>query len=281
MMTVSKDDVEAISDLVHSLCGVHLHAPSPSLLERRLGSLAQSARCDTLEELAQRARGDDGLCNRIVDKITVGETSFFRDQSLFDALQHKILPNIIDAKEGTAQENQIRVWSVGCSTGQEPCSVAIVICELLQDLADWDVSILATDVSQQAVSDARRGVFSDYHVERGLPSHLRREYFQQVQEGWQINDRIASLVDFQHASVLDSRDSQAQFDLILCRNVAIYFKPQNRGMLFDGLADSLSDYGYLLVGSAEVPSDPCGRYYAEDHCGATLYRPVSDTVYAP
>ncbi|WP_146455848.1 CheR family methyltransferase [Rubripirellula tenax] len=249
------------------------------MIEARLGELVDRFHCGSYQELANQARSlmNDALRREIVDKMTTNETLFFRDRSPFEALQHKIIPHLIDAKEKTAYPTRLRIWSAGCSTGQEPYSIAMTLSEMIPDIHDWDISIFATDVSDDAIKTASTGVYAAHHVERGLPSQFREKYFQPSTGGWQVTDAIRSLIRFQRANLLEPFTGFGRFDVIFCRNVAIYFTPERRVDLFKRFADSLSADGYLFVGSAEAPSDLTHRFFPEDHCRSTVYRPHGST----
>ena len=279
-LTATERDIEAISSLVEELCGIHLDSTKGYLVESRLSELAERHRCDSYSALAMQASKATNVELRrdIVDKMTTNETSFFRDFAPFDAFQHKVVPNIIDAREATAFGNRIRIWSAGCSTGQEPYTIGIVLSEMLGDLSSWDISILGTDISNDAIRSASLGIFPDHHISRGLPGRLRDKYFTQRGKEWQVRDEIRSLVRFQRANLLESFTFFGQFDIIFCRNVAIYFTRDVRIDLFQRFADSLAADGYLFVGSAEAMSDLRHRFYPENHCGATVYCPLGQAA---
>lgn len=274
-LTATQSDAEAICDLVYELCGVYLGTTKGYLLESRLGDLASKLHCDSYAALAAQAKcaANHELRLEIVDRMTTNETLFFRDKTPFEALKHKIIPHLIDLKEGTAFPTSIRIWSAGCSTGQEPYSIAMTLSELIPDIDDWDIRIVATDVSDDAIKTASTGIYPPHHVDRGLPQSHRDRFFDVCEGGWKVKDSIRSLIRFQRASLLEPFSSLGRFDLIFCRNVAIYFTPADRLTLFNRFADSLNQEGYLIVGSAESPSDLSPRFFPESHCMATVYRP--------
>ena len=165
-MSLTDADIESVCGLVHDLCGIYLDDTKGYLIESRLSSLRGRAGCETYAQLARKAR--EATCNmlrdEIVDAITTNETLFFRDSSPFEALRHKVIPELIDARESSLYPNRLRIWSAACSTGQEPYSIAMVLRELIPNIDEFDVQILGTDISDTAVSVASRGCYSELDI---------------------------------------------------------------------------------------------------------------------
>lgn len=274
-MQVTTEDVRSVARLVDELCGVVLDDSKGYLVESRLGDLAKAAGCATYRDLCQKARSsaDRGLQTKIIDAITTQETLFFRDNSPFEALRHKALPELIDAKARTAFPKRIRIWSAACSTGQEPYSIAMALCEALPDVASWDINILATDISDAAIKTASRGWYGRYEVQRGMSPQLLANYFVEQRGGWQIKDQVRALVCFQHRNLLLPFAGMGPFDAIFCRNVAIYFDAARRKDLFHRLAERLTTDGFLFVGASESLLDLGPRFTPRNHCRASYYQP--------
>lgn len=274
-MQVTSDDITFVSRLVDELCGVVLDESKAYLIEHRLQDLARAASCGSYRELCQRARvgGDPELRSRIIDAITTQETLFFRDGGPFDALQYKLLPDIIDAKM-KARTRTLRIWCAASSTGQEPYSVAMTIAETLPDLAQWDVRILATDISDSAIRRASMGLYTKLEIGRGMKPNLLPKYFVEQPGGWKINDRIRSMVSYQKRNLLEPFVGIGPFDVIFCRNVAIYFEAAKRRDLFLRLAERLQPpLGAIFVGSSESLLDVGPRFIPQNHCRGTFYQP--------
>ena len=246
------------------------------LIENRLAEIIRQREFRSYSELAKQASnpGDRELRREIIDRITTQETLFFRDTAPFQALQHKVLPELFDAKATTLYPKRIRIWTAACSTGQEPYSIALTIRELLPDVDSWDINILATDISDAAIKRASRGVYTQHEIGRGLPDDLMRKHFVRHQDGWQISDEIRSLVTFRQLNLLHPLVGLGPFDVAFCRNVAIYFTPERRRDLFDRIAAVLSPEGYLFVGSSESLGDVGTRFAPEQHCRTVIYRPL-------
>ena len=274
-MQLTSADIDAVCGLVHDLCGIYLDDSKAYLIKSRLADLVQSNGCSTYVDLVTKARqvGGKQLTNEIVDAISTNETLFFRDGSPFEAFQHKVLPELIDSKVGSVFSNRLRIWSAACSSGQEPYSIAMTLSELLPNINDWDVQILASDVSDQAVKKASRGWFSSHEIDRGLNRNHLSRYFHQEDGGWRVKDEIRALISFEKRNLLDSLGMPRRFDIVFCRNVAIYFTPEVRESLFKRIAETLTPEGYLFVGSQESLVDLGPRFSPHHHCRATFYRP--------
>ena len=166
-MQVTPEEIPAVARLVNELCGVVLDETKGYLIDSRLGSVAQQAACASFGELCQKARGNRTVELKIIDAITTQETLFFRDNSPFEAFKHKAIPETIDAKANTAFPKRLRIWSAACSTGQEPYSIAMTLCNLLPDVHSWDIKILATDICDSAITQASLGRYAEHEVQRG------------------------------------------------------------------------------------------------------------------
>lgn len=279
--SISTKELTILCDYIFEICGIALDETKGYLLESRLGPLVRQVGCKDFVELVQRARNgnDRTLMRRIVEAITTRETLFFRDGSPFIALSRDILPDIIQRKSAANQGNSLRVWSAACSTGQEPYSIAITLLESIPNTGDWDLSILATDISETAIVQAELGLYSEHEVGRGMQSHHQEKYFRRTVNGWQIDESICRMVRFQRFNLHESFAAFGHFDIIFCRNVAIYFSPEGRRSLFERLAQSLNPGGVLIVGSSESLSD-LGEEFAACHAGDSIfYRPRARSVH--
>jgi chemotaxis protein methyltransferase CheR len=274
-MQVTAEDMGFVIKLVDELCGVVLDNSKAYLIESRLADVAKAAGCASYRELCQKARydSDRALQAKIIDAITTQETLFFRDSSPFDALQHKVIPETIDSKAKTAFPRRIRVWSAASSTGQEAYSIAMTFCELIPDVASWDISILATDISDAALKAASAGAFAKHEIQRGMKPQFLAKYFLETHGAWKVKDHIRAMVAFQNRNLLQPFVGIGPFDIIFCRNVAIYFDAARRRDLFHRLAERLTPDGYLFVGSSESLLDLGPRFAPQNHCRATFYQP--------
>jgi chemotaxis protein methyltransferase CheR len=186
----------------------------------------------------------------MIDCLTTNKTSFFREAHHFDYLQEHVLPSLTAMKK-----KRIRIWSAGCSTGEEPYTIAIVLRESLDNLESLDVRILATDISTRVLHTAREGIYPAENLE-DVPMELRYKYFTKVAETkegsqYKINENIKALVKFARLNLLDPWPMKGPFDVIFCRNVMIYFDKETQQMLVNRFTDLLGPEGYLFVGHSE------------------------------
>lgn len=274
-MQVTPEDIQAIAALVNDLCGIVLDGSKGYLIDSRLSRLAVAAGCNSFCALAQKARtaGNSSLQNEIIDAITTQETLFFRDDSPFEVLRYRVIPDLIDARANGLFPKRLRLWSAASSTGQEVYSLAMSLCELLPDILTWDIRITATDISNSAIRQASLGQYADHEIQRGMKPAMLAKYFNKVAGGWKVKDELRSLVTFGRCNLLKPFVEMGPFDIIFCRNVAIYFDTSARSSLFHRLADRLVADGCLFVGSSESLMDLGPRFTPLHHCRATYYQP--------
>lgn len=272
MLKITTDEIKVISDYVYKISGIALDASKAYLIETRLSSLAEANDCRSYSELYYKSKTDPTrkLERKIIDAITTGETLFFRDQSPFEMLRCKILPDLIDKRKAQASKN-IRIWSAACSTGQEIYSIAITLRETLFDIARYSIKLIGTDISDEAVSRASYGSYNKFEIERGLPPDKLTKYFLSSGNVYRIKDEIRGMATFQKQNLLEPFNGFGKFDIIFCRNVAIYFTPQDRINLFNRLADVLEPDGYLIIGSTEFLSGVSERFVANRHLRSVYY----------
>ncbi len=274
-MKVTPEELQSIARLVNDLCGIVLDSGKGYLIESRLGSVARESGCQSFSELYYKARYENnpGLREKIIDAITTNETLFFRDTSPFEVLQHKVLPELIDAKSKTPFARRIRIWSAACSTGQEPYSISMILHELIGNLTGWDIQILATDISDAAVRQASLGIYGAHEIQRGMKMNLLDKCFVRDGQNFHAKDHLRGLIAFRKINLLQPLTAVGTFDIIFCRNVAIYFDSRTRRDLFLRLSDRLTSDGYLFVGSTESLSDIDPRFLPQHYCRAVYYQP--------
>jgi chemotaxis protein methyltransferase CheR len=275
-MHVLEQEIPIVADLVRELCGIVLDGSKGYLIESRLSSVAESVGCASFTELCNKARfnSDRSLKGKIIDAITTQETIFFRDESPFEVLRNKVIPDLIDLKEGTAYSKRFRIWCAASSTGQEIYSIAMTFCELLPDISKWDIKILGTDISDAAVKQASLGRYAHHEIQRGMKPDMLRKYFVEAKEGWRVKDELRCYASFQRRNLLESLSDLGTFDIIFCRNVAIYFDAKTKRDLFHRLTNQLAPDGYLFVGSSESLMDIGPQFVPQHHCRAVYYQPT-------
>ncbi len=277
MASVSGAELDLWSRYIQSLCGIQLDSSKGYLIETRLQPLLQECECANFTDLYNKVKADltKGFRKKVIDAITTGETSFFRDTSPFELLQHKIVPDLIDKRtknKANGGRIPVRIWSAACSTGQEVYSIAIVLKDLLVDLSRYDIRILGTDISDKAIAQASYGRYSKLEMERGMPAQKMNKYFQQDRESWRIRDEIRALALFKTMNLLEPFVFPHKFDIILCRNVAIYFSEQDKIQLFKALARTLAPDGYFIIGSTESITGLCPELESKRYLRSVFYQ---------
>ena len=256
--------------------GLLLDEPKAYLIETRLDPLAAQEGFESIDALGRHMMRHPSpeLSQKVVEMMTTHETSFFRDLSPFQFFQETVLPELIRSNAGT---RRIRIWSAGCSTGQEPYSLAMILCQMEQALSGWDVRILATDISERILQRAREGVFSQLEVQRGLPIHLFTRFFTQTGASWSVNSEAKKLLEFRKVNVLHDFSGIGVFDVVFFRNVLIYFDQDTKREVFKKIARVLSADGVLFLGGAETPLGVNEEFIRMEAAKGSYYRkgPVS------
>jgi len=274
---ITPAEVQLFAKFIHDLTGIHIEASKAYLLETRLGRILENEKCDSFTAFYHKAKSDlsKRIENNIIDAITTNETLFFRDSTPFDLLKYKIIPEITD-KRNTAAANgmqmPIRIWSAACSTGQEVFSIAIVLRDLLGQHSKFNIQLLGTDISDAAIKQASNGVYNQFEIARGLQRDQLQRYFQSNGENWKIRDEIRSMATFRRLNLMGPLTGLGKFDLIFCRNVAIYFNLEDRTKLFNKIADALAPDGYLIIGSTESLTGVSPRFVPKRHLKSIFYQ---------
>lgn len=246
-------DYEDLTRLLESWCGIRLDANQLYLVQARLSPLARDLGCPSLAAFVNKLRlADATLRQAVVERMVTHETSFFRDQRPFVFIRDQLIPHWRELLQ-QGRRVPIRAWSAACATGQEPYSLAMLWAQAnLQtpDLHDR-LAILATDISTTALRQAEAGRYDGLAAARGLDEELRRRWFTSVGRDWVANGALRRLITWQQANLLSANEDPGRHDLILCRNVAIYYGQDNKRRLFSLVERALAPEGVLLLGAAE------------------------------
>ncbi len=241
------------ADLVTKNSGIEIKPEKTYLLESRLKELARARGLRDVEDLYQEAsrKLTPQLRDEIIDAMTTNETYFFRDQHPFEALRKVVIPEL---KKLRQKEKTLKIWSAASSTGQEAYSIAMLIHEYFPELLSWRISILGTDISQEALKKAQQGAYSQIEVNRGLPVTFLVKYFKQNGARWVVNEKVRRLVTFRKMNLLDPfPPGFGPFDLVLCRYVLIYFSSDVKKKVLEKIAKVMKPKGYLFLGATENP----------------------------
>jgi chemotaxis protein methyltransferase CheR len=247
---VTPYDFDFIRKLLKQRSGLTLSAEKQYLVESRLMPLAQRTGLTDLAALTRKLRsGDEALTVDVVEAMTTNETFFFRDKLPFEHFKTFIMPSLLATR---ARHKRIRIWCAAASTGQEPYSFAMMLKEMGRQVEDFRIEIVATDISQDVLEKAKSGIYSQFEVQRGLPIQMLIKYFKQDGEMWQIAPEIRAMVQFRPLNLLADFGRNGIFDLVVCRNVLIYFDQETKTEVIDRLARVIAPDGYLILGAAET-----------------------------
>ena len=258
-MSMKPEDFLFYKKFLYDQSGLSITEEKTYLLESRLMPVARTNGFTDLESMtkALRMQTDSKLGKQVVDSMTTNETLFFRDDRPFKQLREVVLPNIIKGRENS---KTIRIWSAASSTGQEPYSLAMTICESFPQYQDWKIEILKTDLSNAALARAKKGEFSQFEIQRGLPIQMVMKYFKQEGSVWKIHDKIRNMVKFENFNLLDKMDNFPVFDIIFCRNVLIYFDEPTKKKIIQNMMKKLSPDGFLFLGASETILGLCSEF---------------------
>jgi chemotaxis protein methyltransferase CheR len=269
---LSPDNFRYLRQYIQQESGIQVGEEKLYLLESRLLPVITREKIANLDELCHRLRHRPapGLRQQVVEAMTTHETLFFRDPAVYTALRDSLLPELLQRNRDT---KTIRVWSAACSSGQEPYSIAMMLTD--RGVADWKIEILATDLSEQILERARQARYQQIEVNRGLPAPLLVKYFERHGLEWHIKPAIRSLVRFQPFDLRSNIASLGNFDLVLCRNVMIYFDLPTRKQILSGIRRTLRPGGYLLLGASETTFNVDDNYLRKSVSGAIVYQTPS------
>ncbi len=246
-------ELDYVRTLARQKAAIVIEAAKDYLIESRLEPVARREGFGSAHEFIRSMRenhGPDRLHDAVIDALTTNETLFFRDHHPFDALRQTLLPELIAAR---VKYRKLRIWSAACSTGQEPYSIALLIADKFPELAGWDIRIVATDLSDTVLEQAKAGMFSKFEINRGLPAPMLIKYFQQRGQYWVIGGDIRRKIEFRKLNLAEDWPALPQFDLVFLRNVMIYFDVQTKRQILSRVRRVLAPDGYLALGSAETP----------------------------
>jgi chemotaxis protein methyltransferase CheR len=242
------------------------------LFETRLTKLLRRQGMSRLEDLVEQLRRqkNPNLEFAVAEAMTINETSFFRDGRPFELLRTELLAPLIESRRPS---RTLRLWSAACSTGQEACSIAMLLREHFPLLAGWNIRIEGTDICAEVVEHAKSGCFHRIDMNRGLPARFLVRYFDHSGEEWTAKPEIRQMCNFRQANLcgpsLPFNRAEDRFDVIFLRNVMLYFSQESRKTLLAGVHRVLAPDGILFLGSSEQPADP--TIWTPSLAGGTCY----------
>lgn len=274
-------DYERFRDLILERSGLHFPEEKQQTLSRGLAKALQASSCASLGEyydLLRLSSSTNHEWDLLVSALTVGETYFFRNKGHFDALAQHILPEIIARQE--LLNRRIRIWSAGCATGEEPYSVAILLHELVPNIHNWNILILATDINRDALRKAQERVYGTWSF-RGVEKRIQDHYFRtNGEKQYALKDEIKRMVTFEYLNLVENHypslaNNTNAMDLILCRNVTIYFSPEVTRQVVTRFYNSLTDGGWLIPGASEPNMVFYRDFEPRNFPGAVVYQKLA------
>lgn len=273
-MQISDSSTRILAGLLEARTGQQLTMSRRWRIETALSSLLRDRAIGTIDELITiLVMGKEpSLSQMVVEALLNNETYFFRDRAPFDLLQRHALPELAQRR---AKSKRIRIWSAGCSTGQEVYSLAMLFAEDAEKWRGWTIDILGTDVSTSCVDRARAGAYSQFEVQRGLGINQMIKWFEECADGWRAVEPLRKPVRFQVHNILEQAPHPGDFDIVLCRNVLLYLSPEKKTLAFERLAAAMAEDGWLMLGAGETVIGQTSKLGADINARG-LYRLVGD-----
>ncbi|MES2147771.1 MAG: protein-glutamate O-methyltransferase CheR [Pseudomonadota bacterium] len=250
-MQISDSSSRILAGLLEARTGQQLTMSRRWRLETALSALLRERGISTLDELITiLVMGrEPSLSEKVVEALLNNETYFFRDRAPFDLLARHALPELAKRRH---ESRRLRIWSAGCSTGQEVYSLAMLFVEDPQSWAGWTIDILGTDVSSHCVDRARAGTYTQFEVQRGLGINQMIKFFEESGDGWRAVEALRKPIRFQVHNLLEPPPHPGGFDIVLCRNVLLYLSADKKALAFERLASSMAKDGWLMLGAGET-----------------------------
>ncbi len=274
-LKISDQDFSQLRDFIYSQSGIYIADNRKYLLENRLVSRLKDLNLKTFSEYHYFLQYDPGRkleLNRLFEVITTNETSFYRNPPQLKVFQDYVLKDVLD-KLRSARSKRLRIWSAGCSTGEEPYTIAIILHEVLKsELRSWDIKITANDLSEAVLATARRGYYSEYAL-RTTPKEIIGRYFDKEDKQYKLKSEVKRLVSFGQINLSDrlqlKRVERSQ--IVFCRNVIIYFDDDMKKSVINAFYDNLLPGGNLLIGHSESLHNISRTFKPKHHPGAIVY----------
>jgi chemotaxis protein methyltransferase CheR len=272
---ISEDEFRLFRDLIHRECGLYFSDNKRAFLSSRIGKRLAARSIGSFYRyyryLKEGGAEQEKELLRLLDVLTINETSFFRNPPQFDFLERRVLPELAEKKRRDGS-SRFRIWSAGCSTGEEPYSIAISILETLAPWSSWDVRIYASDLSLTALERADFGIYPEAKL-HGVEPARKRRYFEFGPEGYRIRDEVKRLVIYDFHN-LKHENGLGELDVVFCRNVMIYFDAEEQERVVAKLVRALKPGGYLFLGHSESVQGKVEGLKFVHHDRGTAYRKV-------
>jgi len=264
----TNEDFRRIAQTLHDAAGIALPDSKATLVYSRLAKRLRALGLESFRDYCALVSGSDGLDERqqMIVALTTNVTRFFREPHHFEHLKTEVLPPLLSAARRGAS---VRIWSAGCSNGQEPYSIALTILSMMPEAPEHDVRILATDIDTQMLAEGREGVYSA-SVMAPVPGDQRARWFEREGDRWRVSEPLRRLVTFNELNLMGQWPMKRQFNAIFCRNVVIYFEEATQARVFSRFIPLMAPDSRLYIGHSErITGEAVGRL---DTDGVTTYR---------
>jgi chemotaxis protein methyltransferase CheR len=247
--SISQENYAFLQGRIYRDSGIVLDQTKEYLMEARLMPIVREEKLGSLDDLCSRLRrAENALLNRqVVEAMTTNETMFFRDMPVFDRIRNSVFPALMEKRKAS---RSITVWSAAASSGQEAYSLAILLSEM--GFAGWKIRILGTDLNNQVLERARKGSYIQLEANRGLAAKYLAKYFERDGLEWKVKEELRRMVEFKAFDLRQSMKGMGPFDLVLCRNVLIYFDVKTKKQILTEVRSALDTGATLILGSAET-----------------------------
>ncbi len=278
-ISLTDEEFKLLRDFIHEKTGIYIDDKRKYFLEIRLSNRIKKLNLSSYKDYYYYLKYDPNRneeLKNLFNVITTNETSFFRNPIQLKIFEKEILPKVIEQKRKSIIK-KIRIWSAGCSTGEEPYTIAIIVSEVLgREKKLWNIKIIGNDLSPQVIETAKRGIYMEYTL-RNTPKHIIEKYFTQIEKGkYEISSELKKMVYFHTINLIDrSQTNQVEMcDIIFCRNVLIYFDDENKRKVVNNLYDRLVPGGYLFVGHSENLHNITRAFVPCSYPGGFVYQKV-------
>ncbi len=268
-VSFTPEEYKSFQAFLEKACGIVLGENKHYLVSSRLNRLMQENNIPTLQVLVDTLEKSlsSQLKTRVIEAMTTNETLWFRDTYPFKVLSETIFQEYRDARKPS-----VRIWSAACSSGQEPYSMSMVAEEFARDNPGFRVEIVATDISQAILNEAKQAQYDGLALARGLSEERKRQYFSQLGDQWQVNANIRQRVSFREVNLLQNYATLGRFDVIFCRNVLIYFSTESKKDILDRMAKILNPRGFLMLGASESIAQYSDKFEMVRASSGVVYR---------
>ena len=250
-MQISDSSTRILAGLLEARTGQQLTMSRRWRIETALGALMRERGIATLDELITILvmGSEPALSQLVVEALLNNETYFFRDRTPFETLERQALAELAIER---ARQKRLKIWSIGCSTGQEVYSLAMLFAENPEQWSGWTIDILGTDVSAACIDRAREGIYTQFEVQRGLGIQQMIRWFAETPDGWRAAEALRKSVRFQVHNLLEPPPHPKSFDVVLCRNVLLYLSAEKKALAFERIAAAMADDAWLMLGAGET-----------------------------